>query len=661
MQISKQDVLKEIKKFSLLFVEDEKTSRKIGLIIFKELFKDVVVAKDGEEAIEILKNQRFDLVITDLKMPKIDGFEVVRYVKSHTPNTFVLILSALFDKDTLLKAIEVDSDGFLVKPFDMSIFINTMKNLLSYKLKTDEEINILKQYKDIVDDNLIVSKTDINGRITYVNKKFEDISGFKKEELLGKSHNIIRHKDVPDEVFKDVWNTILNKKTWKGLIKNRKKNGETYYVESVVKPILDRDGNIVEFIALRKDVTNYISAEKLIEDKLQLLNSALLVLVKIENFNDAKLVYEEDILNSIRTKLLQRTKKLLKNSFNSIEEYWIKDDVYGFLIEKYDVTLLEDVLNKIITEVTNTPIIVKDLEYYPFIKISFTHGITDLYKDAINGLEESDGIEKRVINSNGLSIKKKVEIVKNMEILKVVDYALNNNRIVSLFQPIVSNETQEIIKYESLVRIRDKDDKLISPFFFLDIAKKAGVYGNITLQVLENSFEMYNEKNVPISINLSPSDILRDKIRDKIISLLEEYKPKKGMITFELLEDEIIKYPKILQEFIDTIKNLNAEIAIDDFGEGYSNFSRIVDVKADWIKIDGSLIKDIHKDKVRQDIVETIVNFAKKENKKTVAEFVENEEIYNVLKKLGVDYSQGYYFSKPIEVDEILKRRVESD
>jgi EAL domain-containing protein (putative c-di-GMP-specific phosphodiesterase class I) len=108
-----------------------------------------------------------------------------------------------------------------------------------------------------------------------------------------------------------------------------------------------------------------------------------------------------------------------------------------------------------------------------------------------------------------------------------------------------------------------------------------------------------------------------------------------------------------LNDFIDNVLKLNANIAIDDFGEGYSNFSRIVDYKADIIKIDGSLIKNIDKDETKQSIVQAIVSFAKKENKKTVAEFVENEEIYEILLNLGVDYSQGYYFSKPLMPEDV--------
>ena len=105
-------------------------------------------------------------------------------------------------------------------------------------------------------------------------------------------------------------------------------------------------------------------------------------------------------------------------------------------------------------------------------------------------------------------------------------------------------------------------------------------------------------------------------------------------------------------EFIRKIMK-KQNITIDDFGNGYSNFTRIIETYVDIIKIDGVLVKDIDKDKIKQNTVETIVNFAKKQNKKTVAEFVENREIFRIIKKLGVDYSQGYYFYKPLKEEEI--------
>jgi PAS domain S-box-containing protein len=648
-----KELLKELKKLKLLFVDDNKLIRDLGESLFSKIFKSIKTATNGREALDLFQKESYDIVITDINMPVMNGFDLAKTIKTDHPDTIVVFLSAFFDTETLIKSIDLNIDGFLLKPFDLDTFFSTMKNIISQKIELEKQINLLKQYKDIADESLIVSKTDLKGNITYVNDAFVKISGFTKEELIGKPHSIVRHPDMKSEAFKELWKTILNKKTWKGLIKNRKKNGEAYYVESIVKPIFDNNGNIIEFIALRKDITNFIKAEQLINDKLQILDEAILILVKIENFHNIKLVYDEDTIAKLKTRLLKRVKNLLKPDFKEIEEYNIQDDIFGFLSEKFDKTDLNKKMRSIVDKVLNKPIIINGFEYYPLIKISYAYGKIHLYENALTGFEEIEKSEKRVILSNGLCAKKKIEVIKNMEILKEIKYALRNNRIISLFQPIVSNDTKKIIKYESLVRLLNSENQTIAPFYFLDTAKKAGLYSNITIKVLENTFKIYKEKNIPISINLSPSDILISSIRKHIYALLEKYKPSKGMVTFELLEDEIIKFEKTLQKFIDKTTSLNAEIAIDDFGSGYSNFTRIIEARADIIKIDGILIKDIDTDTTKQDIVESIVNFAKKENKKTVAEFVESKEIFETVKNLGVDYSQGYYFSKPLHPDQI--------
>ncbi len=117
---------------------------------------------------------------------------------------------------------------------------------------------ILSQYKKAIEESNIVSRTDINGIITFVNDEFCKISEYSKEELLGKPHSIVRHPDVPAEAFKVLWDTILAKKTYKSTVKNLSKNGKTFYVNTTVVPILDEEGNIEEFIAIRYDVTKSI-------------------------------------------------------------------------------------------------------------------------------------------------------------------------------------------------------------------------------------------------------------------------------------------------------------------------------------------------------------------------------------------------------------------
>ena len=147
---------------------------------------------------------------------------------------------------------------------------------------------LLEEYKNIVDESSIVSKTDLKGIITYANDKFCKMSGYQSEELIGKNHNIVRHPDIPASVYTDIWHTIKKlKKTWKGKIKNIKKDGTYYWVEALIKPILDTNGEIVEYIGLRNDITEVEYYKELLKNTLDNTNKSL-----EENINYT-LQYEE--------------------------------------------------------------------------------------------------------------------------------------------------------------------------------------------------------------------------------------------------------------------------------------------------------------------------------------------------------------------------------
>ncbi len=155
----------------------------------------------------------------------------------------------------------------------------------------------------------------------------------------------------------------------------------------------------------------------------------------------------------------------------------------------------------------------------------------------------------------------------------------------------------------------------------------------------------YENKN--IAINLSSSDIENKSIRKHLLKLVTK-KENIGRVTFELLEDEEVKDFDLVKDFILEVKQKGkVQIAIDDFGSGYSNYERLLDFQPDILKIDGSLIKNIVNDKYCRHVVESILVFAEKQNIKTIAEFVANKDIYEKIKELGVDYSQGYYLGEP--------------
>jgi len=163
------------------------------------------------------------------------------------------------EKRLLKHTIEINSEEL------MEVYQTIEKYNLSLKDQVDEQSIILQQYKDAIDKTMVVSKTDITGRITYVNESFCQLSGYRKEELIGKPHNIVRHPDEPFSIYKDLWDTISSKKNWHGELKNIAKDGSVYYVDAHIFPLLNKNGHIIEYIAIRSDITQRVIAENRLE------------------------------------------------------------------------------------------------------------------------------------------------------------------------------------------------------------------------------------------------------------------------------------------------------------------------------------------------------------------------------------------------------------
>ena len=218
--------------------------------------------------------------------------------------------------------------------------------------------------------------------------------------------------------------------------------------------------------------------------------------------------------------------------------------------------------------------------------------------------------------------------------------------IVPYFQPIIDNKTNAIVKFEALSRLVDENGVIHSPYNFIPIAKTIKVYDKITMAIIDKSFEMFEKHPFDFSINLSVEDIINQEMYDYILKKLHT----SGMgerVTFELLESEKVNDFSKVFHFFNEIRRYGAKVAIDDFGSGFSNFSYIIKLNPDFIKIDGSLIKEIDQDKNAQIVVETIVDFSKKLGIKTVAEFVHSSTVLSTVKQLGIDYSQGYFIDIP--------------
>lgn len=577
------------------------------------------------------------------------------------------IISLELDKTTLMNLIEKENKENILYILATSISFIFIIVLLYYRLQVNnvksrkqlESKNKFLQVKakEFVDlqnaiaESEIYSKTDADGIITEVNDKLCEISGYSREELIGRNHNIIRHPDVEDEIYKKMWQTITNKKVYKAILKNKKKDGTSYHVDSTIVPIINEDGEIKEYIAMRHYIEDIIDDSKLLDAMISEMKKSLLILVKLDRFEELEEFYTKDIITKIEEVFLKRSLSFCPNKNLFSKTYMLKNGEFAFIKEITQDN--EDFLSEIaffVSEfkdnIKRAKFTIDSYEYNPEVIVSIASGEGNIYEDAKQGLKYLIKENKTFVNANGFLEKSRVVAQKNIDTINMIKTALITGNVVSYFQAIYNNKTDKIDKYESLVRIINENGEVVSPFMFLETSKTGSYYEHITKVIIDNVFKKLEEIEEDISINLSFLDIENYETLEYLYIKMDESNHCDRLIV-ELLEDERVKNIQEIDIFIRIIKHNGVKVAIDDFGEGYSNFSRLLDFNPDIIKIDASLIKDIDRNIHSRNVVETIAEFAKKEGMKTVAEFVHSKEILDIVKEIGIDYSQGFYLGKP--------------
>lgn len=259
----------------ILLVDDSvENIQLVSSILRNESYK-VIFAKSGKKALEQIENNSIDLILLDVVMPDMNGFEVAKILKNSDKHKDIpiIFLTVNTEPEDIKKGFEIGAQDYVTKPFNSIELLSRVathlelaisRKVLKETLNTN--ISLLNQYKEVVDKSLIVSKSDLKGNITYVNDAFVNISGYTREELVGKPHNVIRHIEMKRDVFKDLWKNIQNKLIWQGEVKNLRKDGSYYIVQTTIMPILDTNNNIVEYISVRHDITDIYDLQQEIED-----------------------------------------------------------------------------------------------------------------------------------------------------------------------------------------------------------------------------------------------------------------------------------------------------------------------------------------------------------------------------------------------------------
>ena len=395
------------------------------------------------------------------------------------------------------------------------------------------------------------------------------------------------------------------------------------------------------------ELTGLPNRKQLLED-LQDESPCGLLLMDIKGFSTINDFYGMKIGDKVLIAITNFLEKLVNDDKRF---YKIAADQFVYLetdenIANHDFT--EEKVKEMMYTIENTPISVP-IDNETSIDINIYVSVV-----VVNDIETSNYLELAdmtlhyakdtrqafVKYSQELKLTEKFE--KDLAGVNMVKSALEEDRLIAYYQPIIKAYGNS---YECLVRIQD-GDRVISPFFFLDAVTKTKYYSQLTQRMIEKSFQYFQGKDVTFSINLSFDDIKNKELVTFIKEKMKQYKVEEQLI-LEILESENIVDFTLIRDFIHEMQSLGVQIAIDDFGSGYSNFTYLLELKPNYIKIDGSLIKDIATVEESYILVRTITNLAHELGIKVVAEYIENEAIYNKAKRLYIDGYQGYFLGAP--------------
>ncbi len=569
-------------------------------------------------------------------------------------------IEAIYEFNTINSGIK-NSNTFL---------INSISTISSMRARYDVEIphKYLKRVLSTI-SNILMSKNSMNNFIKSENIKLIEETKINNKKLNEFNIIMIAHLEMINKNFpkyQKLLNSITDIESQKIIssindkfftLNLKRVNKMNYIFYSIIFFIIFYTALIIYLFlkldkencrlnrSIREDYLTKLYNRNKFEEVINQYNNPILFLVNINKFRHINEYYGTEIGDKVLINVANILKELTQKEDPIL--FRLGADDFGILIKSISQVDKNDYATMLIEWFENNEINIKDLKFRIGIQIGISKEKPYFEKADMALIEAKESIREKYIIYRPHHNKQDL-IKTNIEKTKVLYNAIKKDKIVPFFQPIVDIQTKKIVKYEVLARVVHKNSDIETIFPYLQIAKDNKLYFDITKAMLAKSADLFFKKNINFNINFSIEDIKDKRVLDILDEIEKKYPGIFNKITFEILESEAINDYKSIEEFISTVKSKGAKIAIDDFGSGYSNFEHLLNLQIDYLKIDGSLIKNIDKDENSKRIVKLISNFAKESNIEVVAEFIENESIHKVLKKLNIEFGQGYYFSKPL-------------
>ncbi|AMW99449.1 EAL domain-containing protein [Rummeliibacillus stabekisii] len=539
---------------------------------------------------------------------------------------------------------------------------------------------------DSISEGIMI--TNLKSQIIDVNPAFEFVTGYKKEEVIGKKPDVLQSGNHKKDFYQKMWASIASEGEWQGEIWNRRKTGDVYPEWLKITKITNDEDTIIGYCGIFSD----LSDEKNVESELKkrattdMLTgvsnrfaftermNVLLSTSKTHNYQHAVLFLDLDrfkqvndtlghaIGDQLLVEVTRRIKTLLKNK-DIFARYGGDEFVLTFTDIHHPREALH--LGEKIIQLLESPFYIHTHEL--FITASIGISVYPHDGDDTETLLNKADIAMYYAKDHGknqfsfyfddLKTDAKRTFTLDSELRKAIS---NKNEFEIYYQPKVNYQKQQIIGMEALVRWHNEILGNVSPGEFIPYAEETGLIIPLSEIILEkvclDAHELIgNGYKMPIAINISSIHFHQPNFITSIQQILERNNLPANHFELELTERTIMNNEKETTRKLILLKHMGFKLSLDDFGTGYSSLSYLVEFPLDCLKIDQSFIKQICSVSDKQAIVHAIIQMAHRLQMSVIAEGVEQRDQVKLLGEMDCDMIQGYYYSKPVPLDEIME------
>jgi len=530
--------------------------------------------------------------------------------------------------------------------------------------------------------------TNIDRIIEYVNPKFTALTGYQAPESIGKPLSLLCANQANYQHEQQRWLALLNGQEWRGEVRNKRKDGERYWAQEHIAPILGRSGEVTHFVIIQEDVTevrqfteqiSYQASHDMLtglinrrefESRLKqaitnahlMKNNYVLFFLDLDQFK----VINDTCGHVAGDELLRQISSLLQQFISIDSLARLGGDEFVILIEDIEEDQAQGMAQDIIELIENFRFFWQDYIFSVGVSIGLTSidvnsanyiGVLNEADSACYAAKDAGRNRFQIYRHNDETFQRRKD---DTCWANEIGEALDQNRFVLYAQEIIPLKSGGYSSYEILLRLVNHKNEIVSPARFLPAAERYNLATRIDRWVINHTLQWISENYEQlthidhISINLSGQSLGNTPLLNHIISLLKQLKIPAHKIYFEITETAAITNLSAAKVFIECLRQHGCKFALDDFGSGLSSFGYLKNLTVDVLKIDGMFVRDILTDPIDEAMVRSINDIGHILGLETIAEFVESEDIADHLKTIGVDYAQGYAFSRPVPIDEIL-------